>query len=36
MPITELNHCFVRAKDIERSKSFYRDALGFEGQRWRR
>jgi catechol 2,3-dioxygenase-like lactoylglutathione lyase family enzyme len=30
MPITELNHYFVRAKDIERSKSFYSDALGFE------
>ena len=30
MPITELNHYFVRAKDIERSKNFYRDALGFE------
>jgi len=30
MPITELNHYFVRAKDIERSKRFYCEALGFE------
>jgi catechol 2,3-dioxygenase-like lactoylglutathione lyase family enzyme len=30
MPITELNHYFVRAKDIERSRRFYCDALGFE------
>jgi len=30
MPITELNHYFVRAKDIERSMIFYRGALGFE------
>lgn len=30
MPITELNHYFVRAHDIERSKSFYCGALGFE------
>jgi catechol 2,3-dioxygenase-like lactoylglutathione lyase family enzyme len=30
MPITELHHYFVRAKDIERSRSFYCDALGFE------
>jgi catechol 2,3-dioxygenase-like lactoylglutathione lyase family enzyme len=30
MPITELNHYFVRAKDVERSRTFYCDALGFE------
>jgi catechol 2,3-dioxygenase-like lactoylglutathione lyase family enzyme len=30
MPITELNHYFVRAKDVERSRAFYCDALGFE------
>lgn len=30
MPITELNHYFVRAKDIELSRRFYCDALGFE------
>jgi len=30
MPLTELNHFFVRAKDVERSKSFYCDALGFD------
>lgn len=30
MPLTELNHYFIRAKDLERSRSFYCDALGFE------
>jgi catechol 2,3-dioxygenase-like lactoylglutathione lyase family enzyme len=30
VPITELNHYFVRSKDLERSRSFYCDALGFE------
>jgi len=30
MPLTELNHYFVRAKDLERSRSFYCEALGFE------
>ena len=30
MPLTELNHYFVRCKDLERSRSFYCDALGFE------
>ena len=30
MPLTELNHYFVRAKNLERSRSFYCDTLGFE------
>ena len=30
MALTELNHYFVRAKNLERSRSFYCDALGFE------
>lgn len=30
MPITELNHYFVRANDLERSRRFYCDVLGFE------
>ena len=30
MPLTELNHYFVRAKDLERSRHFYCDILGFE------
>jgi len=30
MPLTELNHYFVRAKNLERSRRFYCDALGFE------
>lgn len=30
MALTELNHFFVRARDVERSRSFYCDALGFE------
>jgi catechol 2,3-dioxygenase-like lactoylglutathione lyase family enzyme len=30
MPITELNHYFVRCRDIERSRRFYCEALGFE------
>ena len=30
MPLTELNHYFVRARDLEQSRRFYVDALGFE------
>jgi catechol 2,3-dioxygenase-like lactoylglutathione lyase family enzyme len=30
MPLIELNHYFVRAKDLARSLRFYRDVLGFE------
>jgi catechol 2,3-dioxygenase-like lactoylglutathione lyase family enzyme len=30
MPVTELNHYFVRANDLERSMRFYCDVLGFE------
>jgi catechol 2,3-dioxygenase-like lactoylglutathione lyase family enzyme len=30
MPVTELNHYFVRANDLEKSKRFYCDVLGFE------
>jgi len=30
MPLTELNHYFVRANDLERTKEFYVDVLGFE------
>ena len=30
MPIAELTHYFGRAKDLERSMAFYRDALGFQ------
>ncbi len=30
MPITELNHYFVRANDLERTKDFYCEVLGFE------
>jgi catechol 2,3-dioxygenase-like lactoylglutathione lyase family enzyme len=30
MPVTELNHFFVRANDLERSRRFYCDVLGFE------
>jgi catechol 2,3-dioxygenase-like lactoylglutathione lyase family enzyme len=30
MPVTELNHYFVRANDLERSRRFYCDVLGFE------
>jgi len=30
MPVTELNHYLVRANDLERSKDFYCDVLGFE------
>lgn len=30
MPVTELNHYFVRANDLERTKQFYCDVLGFE------
>lgn len=30
MPITELNHFLLVAKDLERTKNFYRDVLGLE------
>ena len=30
MPVTELNHYFVRSKDLEKSRHFYCDVLGFE------
>ena len=30
MPLTELNHYFVRVNDLERSRRFYCDVLGFE------
>lgn len=30
MPITELNHYFVRANDLEKTKDFYCRVLGFE------
>ena len=30
MPVTELNHYFVRANDLEQSRRFYCDVLGFE------
>ncbi len=30
MPLTELNHYFVRANDLERTKDFYVGVLGFE------
>src|SRR5471030_2588410 len=30
MPLTELNHYFVRVLDLERTKAFYVDVLGFE------
>ena len=30
MPVTELNHYFVRANDLEQTKRFYCDVLGFE------
>ena len=30
MPLTELNHYFVRANNLERSKDFYVNVLGFE------
>jgi catechol 2,3-dioxygenase-like lactoylglutathione lyase family enzyme len=29
MPLTELNHYFVRANDLEETKRFYCDVLGF-------
>lgn len=29
MPLTELNHYFVRSRNLERSRSFYCDVLGF-------
>jgi len=29
MPVTELNHYFVRANDLEKTKDFYVDVLGF-------
>jgi catechol 2,3-dioxygenase-like lactoylglutathione lyase family enzyme len=30
MPLTELNHYFIRANDLETTKQFYCDVLGFE------
>ena len=30
MPVTELNHYFMRANDLERTKDFYVNVLGFE------
>jgi hypothetical protein len=30
MPVTELNHLLVRANDLETSRRFYFDVLGFE------
>jgi len=30
MPLTELNHYFVRANDLEATKNFYCDVLGFD------
>ncbi len=30
MPITDLNHYFVRSKDLERTRHFYCDVLGFD------
>jgi catechol 2,3-dioxygenase-like lactoylglutathione lyase family enzyme len=30
MPVTNLDHYFVRANDLERSRRFYCDVLGFE------
>ena len=30
MPVTELNHYFVRSKDLQRSHRFYCELLGFE------
>ena len=30
MPLTELNHYFVRAGNLEKTKDFYVDVLGFE------
>ena len=30
MPLTELNHYFVRANDLETTKDFYCDVLGFQ------
>ena len=30
MPVTELNHYLLRANDLERTKDFYCDVLGFE------
>ncbi len=30
MPVTELDHYFVRANDLERTRDFYCEVLGFE------
>jgi catechol 2,3-dioxygenase-like lactoylglutathione lyase family enzyme len=30
MPLTELNHYFVRANDLERTRDFYVEVLGFQ------
>ena len=30
MPLTDINHYLIRANDLERSKRFYCEVLGFE------
>ena len=30
MPLTELNHYFIRANDLEKTKDFYCEVLGFQ------
>ena len=30
MPVADLNHYFVRANDLEKTKDFYVDVLGFQ------
>src|SRR5207245_7039454 len=30
MPLTELNHYFIRANDLEKTRDFYCDVLGFQ------
>jgi catechol 2,3-dioxygenase-like lactoylglutathione lyase family enzyme len=30
MPLTELNHYFIRANELEKTKDFYCDVLGFQ------
>ncbi len=30
MPLTELNHYFIRANNLEQTKNFYCDVLGFQ------
>ena len=34
MPVTEINHYFVRANDLEQTKNFYCDVLGFRVSDW--